>query len=496
MRSKLVRGEVIGFYEGVITDRKGPYVMRILSRNIDGSPDALGRVSLYAMINEDLYGGVPNVEVLPGGLFRALRDIKVGEELVIRYGSGYAWDALKDTALQALTQEVTSIIPLMWGVIPNIWSELKKRKDPLSRWISRLIEGKLQPTSLHSSSDSSQLANPKLELVRLISSGPFSRKFNFRIFGKEARRKWRNCEYDRNWETRRKFSTCWNGSSLMNIPFDKVMDENEPVRSLAGALKHTTLKIGDARLRDEPRITESSGEIRVSIRFGLRKKANLISGVNACKTLIQLREWALSQKIWRVSYRNNPVDDDYPGGGWCGYLAYDQIRRKLPKWANIKDPADVRRMIGSLEELVKYGPGVVHPSWRTLPSRVTKLPKEIVLSVIETLQQTSSFIPSPQLRVDRWIPMVLINGTCERLGYSIWSLDPENQNYNWLQEGPRSRGGVTTFDEWMEILGRVMMTGRNNHFHVRESNLQSNLKESIDRAILRLARHVMRDFSR
>ena len=35
-----------------------------------------------------------------------------------------------------------------------------------------------------------------------------------------------------------------------------------------------------------------------------------------------------------------------------------------------------------------------------------------------------------------------------------------------------------------------MMTGRNNHFHVRESNLQSNLKEAIDRAILRLARHV------
>ena len=70
VRSKLVRGELIGFYEGVATDRKGPYVMMVFSRNIDGSPDALGRVSLYAMINEDLYGGVPNVEVIPGGLFR------------------------------------------------------------------------------------------------------------------------------------------------------------------------------------------------------------------------------------------------------------------------------------------------------------------------------------------------------------------------------------------------------------------------------------------
>ncbi len=172
------------------------------------------------------------------------------------------------------------------------------------------------------------------------------------------------------------------------------------------------------------------------------------------------------------------------------YLAYDQIRRKAPTWANIKDPVDIRKMIESLDELVKFGPGVVRPSWRTLPSRVTKLPKEIILSVIETLQQTSSFIPTPQLRVDRWIPMVLINGTCELLGYSIWSLDPEDQSYNWLQDGPRSRGGVTTFEEWLGILGRVMMTGRNNHFHVRESNLQSQLKESIDRVILRLARQV------
>ncbi len=486
-RSKLIRGELFGYYEGIDTDRKGPYVMKIFSRNIDGAPEALGRISLYAMINEDLYGGVPNVEVLPGGLFRALRDIKVGEELVIRYGAGYAWDCLKDLSLQALTQEVTAIIPSMWGVIPNIWAELKRRQDPLCRWISKLIEGKHQPTSLHSSSNSDQLDSPKLELARLISSGPFSRKFNFRIFGKEIGRRWRCQKYDRNWEARKSYSSCWNGTSLMDIPFEKVMEENEPVRSLVGVLENATLKIGDTRLREEPRITENSGEVRVSIRFGLRKKESLISGANSCKSLDQLRVWALSQKIWRVSYRNNPVDDNYPGGGWCGYLAYDQIRRNAPTWADIKSPRDISKLVGTLSELVKFGPGIVRTNWKSLKAGVLKLPKEVVLSVIETLQQSSQFFPTPQLRIERWIPMILINGSCEKLKYSIWALDPEDENYNWLQEGPRSRGGVTNYGEWEEILGNRMMTGRRNHFHVRESGLQSDLGRATNKAILRLA---------
>ncbi len=51
---KLSKGELFGFYEGVRCDHKGPYVMSIFARNFDGAPDALGRVSLYAMINEDL----------------------------------------------------------------------------------------------------------------------------------------------------------------------------------------------------------------------------------------------------------------------------------------------------------------------------------------------------------------------------------------------------------------------------------------------------------
>ena len=134
-----------------------------------------------------------------------------------------------------------------------------------------------------------------------------------------------------------------------------------------------------------------------------------------------------------------------------------------------------------------YGPGVVRPNWINLPSKVNKLPKEVVLSVIETLKQSSSFLPTPQLRLERWIPMTLINGSCQRLGYSIWTMDPEDDTYNCLQEGPKSRGSVTNLAEWEEILVNRMMTGRQNHFHVRDSHLVRELHTAIEAAILRLA---------
>ena len=66
LSNKVKKGELFSFYEGVRCDHKGPYVMNVFGRTIDGAPDALGRISVYAMINEDLYGGIPNVEVLPG----------------------------------------------------------------------------------------------------------------------------------------------------------------------------------------------------------------------------------------------------------------------------------------------------------------------------------------------------------------------------------------------------------------------------------------------
>ena len=65
------------------------------AKMIDGDPRGLGHESTFGMMNENLYTGVPNVEVLSSGLFRAIRDIKEGEELVIQYAASYDWDELK-----------------------------------------------------------------------------------------------------------------------------------------------------------------------------------------------------------------------------------------------------------------------------------------------------------------------------------------------------------------------------------------------------------------
>ena len=63
------------------------------------------------MMNEDLYGGIPNVEVLPSGLFRAVRRIHAGEELVIKYAPGYDWSHLKSLALAELSDEIANCVP-------------------------------------------------------------------------------------------------------------------------------------------------------------------------------------------------------------------------------------------------------------------------------------------------------------------------------------------------------------------------------------------------
>ena len=119
------KNELIGFYDGILIATGGPFVMTVFpkspnARNIDGCPTALGHESPFGMMNEDLHRGVPNVEVLPSGLFRAIRIIHAGEELVIQYATGYDWSFLKSLALSGLSQEISNCVPELWHWIP-IW---------------------------------------------------------------------------------------------------------------------------------------------------------------------------------------------------------------------------------------------------------------------------------------------------------------------------------------------------------------------------------------
>ena len=120
-KGMISKHEVPGYYEGVVTTEEGPYVMELTIGGrkvwIDADPKIIGYESIFGTMNEDLLGGIPNVEVLPNGLFRALRDIREGEELVIRYWDKYNWDFLKEKSLNRIHED---------------WTTIKRRRDHIS----------------------------------------------------------------------------------------------------------------------------------------------------------------------------------------------------------------------------------------------------------------------------------------------------------------------------------------------------------------------------
>ena len=134
--------------------------------HVNADPTLIGYESLLGTINEDLYGGIPNCEVYPDGMFRSLRECNEGEELVIRYWDDYNWDELKNNALQGLLGLISSRVPEMWGWIPKTWVDLKSSSDHISRWIYKLIGGnrEIGGASLHSSSGNEPLP-PRMEML-------------------------------------------------------------------------------------------------------------------------------------------------------------------------------------------------------------------------------------------------------------------------------------------------------------------------------------------
>ena len=75
---KILKHEALGFYEGILTKPEGAYTMTLFKGpntiHVNADPTLLGYESLLGTMNEDLYGGVPNCEVYPDGMFRSLRN--------------------------------------------------------------------------------------------------------------------------------------------------------------------------------------------------------------------------------------------------------------------------------------------------------------------------------------------------------------------------------------------------------------------------------------
>jgi hypothetical protein len=350
--------------------------------------------------------------VLAGGLFRALREIKEGEDIFIVYAKDYNWNCIKRPAYADLLSELARVIPRMWKFLPKNWAEAKAGRDHISRWLAKIIKGDMDGSisSLHSSSGSETLS-PPLELVRRITFGPFVRKYTFKVWGKENEVNWEDKPYAK--RARGRFTRSWNGDSTMNISFPEVLSDNGAIREFAGHVGLMRAPAYGTKILEDPMVAVDVGDLRVSIRIGGARLQQNLEKLKSIKSLEQLGSFLLPGKFWRVSYRNNPVDDSYPGKGWCGYLAIDQIRRKADHPSNLDTSEGIRDIVETLAELVRIGHGPIRKNWRNVPEK-GRTPKEIVSSVIDALSQSRSFLTNPYLEFSKWLPTAFMRGLNSR----------------------------------------------------------------------------------
>jgi len=370
------------------------------------NPAVLGYDTIHGSINEDLLRGIPNAEVRPSGLFIALRDI-MDEEVVIKYSNEYDWSELKQRVFAGLSRQIAQEVPEMWAWIPKTWSEAKVSRDHISKWLVKVVEGRadIGTNPLHSSS-SVQVLPPRDRLVRLITNGPFTRKYNFRLWERECR-VWPVIPYAA--KNRKRFSECWNCEETMDVPFADLYSDNGPLRTLAMQIRGMDRPRFDTALKEDPMVSVKVGVLIIGVRFPKRGLESKLERISACRNKDQLRAILETEKMWRISYKNDPEDDKYPGRGWCGYLAIDQVRRKASQPAVISTNKGKMELIETLKEIVKIGQGDFRPTWRSLPRGAVRYPKEIVLSVIESLEQANSFLSIRSLELERWLPTKVIS---------------------------------------------------------------------------------------
>ena len=172
-------------------------------------------------------------------------------------------------------------------------------------------------------------------------------------------------------------------------------------------------------------------------------KHELLKDLQDCTNMVQLKKTLENKELWRVSYKNDPEDDKYPRRGWCGYLAYSEIKMGEDKPPDPSTDVGAQTMIAALKELVRFAPGSSRQNWASIPREHMRYPKEILLTIIEKLSQMKSFLSNRNLPLLNWIPAKILDGTCARLNYSRWALGLENEDYNYLMEGPTDTGTIT-----------------------------------------------------
>ena len=186
-KRRLKKGEIVGVYGGnIIGESDGQYTLEI-SREGKGSiwVDAQlghGRYNKFGMMNEDLHRGRCNAEIGADGFIKIIEECEE-EELFTRYGSKYNWDSIKQKALTGLITDIVNLFPGHESRITPEWSELKRKQDPISRWVRRVINGRTTSSERHGIICWKDEKGSFEEMIGYITYGPNTVRYNFKHWG-------------------------------------------------------------------------------------------------------------------------------------------------------------------------------------------------------------------------------------------------------------------------------------------------------------------------
>ena len=175
-----------------------------------------------------------------------------------------------------------------------------------------MIDGTLErdcPQLLHSSSNS-DVPNPRDRLARLLTSGLNARRYNFRVWNRENDKSWNSVRYEQ--EDRGDYTKSWNYHSLMDVPFALICQDNENIRNFSRELNRMERPKTVPRLTACPQVSVKIGDLKITLNLGGRRLEFNLELINKCSNHEQLVDFSRRASIWRVSYRNNPMDDEYP----------------------------------------------------------------------------------------------------------------------------------------------------------------------------------------
>ena len=185
-KDRKIRKEIIiGIYGGKITKNRGIYVLdaTVLGDDIkwiDGDPD-LGDIAMFGRINEDIHGGVINVEIDVSGIIYTVEEIGKKTEVLTTYGDNYNWNHVIGVGLSRLKKDLEQFFVDLEVDIPSSMNGLRST-NPLHAWIKKLILGESLASEFHSTVEP-QMGTDADSLISYITSSVAHDKYAFRHCG-------------------------------------------------------------------------------------------------------------------------------------------------------------------------------------------------------------------------------------------------------------------------------------------------------------------------